>query len=78
MLVVITFSVDKHFGLIDIYKKKLEEDRRVGWKKESLSTVIETANQRFVLWSFIRATFHFRHKKVKQFHYRPGQALRVP
>ena len=48
-LVVITFVIDKHFGLVDIYKKKLEEDSRVGRKKESLSTVIETTNQRFVL-----------------------------
>jgi len=56
MFAVIAFTVDKHFGLIDIYKKKLEESRRVGWKRESLSTVIETTIQRFVLWSLIRAS----------------------
>jgi hypothetical protein len=56
MLVVITFAIDKRFGLIDMYKKKLEEDSREGWKKESLSTVFETTSQRFVLWSLIRAT----------------------
>jgi hypothetical protein len=55
-VVVITFAKDKRLGLIDIYKKKLEEGRRVGWEKESLSTVIENTNQRFVLWSLVRAT----------------------
>jgi hypothetical protein len=55
MLGVITFAVDKHFGLIDICKKKLEGDRSVGWEKESLTTVIKTTNQRFVLRFLIRA-----------------------
>jgi hypothetical protein len=55
IVVVITFALDRRFELIDIYKK-LEEDRTVGCGKKSLSTVIETTNQRFVLWSLIRAT----------------------
>jgi hypothetical protein len=55
MFAVITFDADKHFMLFDVYKKKLKEDRSVGWKRESLSTVIENTNQRFVLWYLRRA-----------------------
>jgi hypothetical protein len=56
MFVVIGFAIDKRSGLIDIYKKKIEEDRRVEWRKESLSRVIGTTNQLFVLWPLIRTT----------------------
>jgi hypothetical protein len=42
MLVVVTFAIDKRFGLVDKDKKTLEENRTVGRRKESLSTVMGT------------------------------------